>query len=177
MKNTIFLFAIFFLTSCVGVEPLSEYDKKTDFNTFKTFTICESISDVPYKYEMYDNAESRKIMKEILIDQMQSYGYVHDELSPDLLVSYELKFNDIVLKYTECRRSYEYQVWEGCKIVEYPFTEGTMILTIMENTFSQIVWIGSLEGPWVDSEETRYERSMRSFIRNLFKNFPKEKSV
>lgn len=104
-------------------------------------------------------------------------GYVYDEISPDLLVSYDLKFEERSVEYTHCRTKGEYEYWSECTLEEYPYVEGTMVVTLMDNAFDQVVWIGSLKEMWPDADSKKFRTQMKTFVHVMFRDFPLKKEI
>ena len=74
-------FAIVFLTSCVSVRVVADYDREADFNSYKTFAFYKTGID---KAEISD-LDKKRILKAIDAE-MSTMGFQKSN-SPDLLVS------------------------------------------------------------------------------------------
>ncbi|KPM31149.1 Putative lipoprotein [Croceitalea dokdonensis DOKDO 023] len=75
------LVALMALSSCSSVRVLADYDKETDFNTFKTYAFYKTGID---KAQISD-LDKKRILKAIEAE-MDSRGFVKSQ-NPDLLVS------------------------------------------------------------------------------------------
>lgn len=175
MKKLWPLFVVLFF-SCAEIVPLVDYNPQTDFATFKSFNVCEEYKDDETPNHEHDNAENRQIITDLLIKKIEKLGYVYDEVSPDLLVSFDLKFEEQVINYTSCREKDEFGFWSECELVEYPYTAGTIVVTMLDNAFNQVVWIGSVEDVWPDHKTPKFKGQMNKFIDAMFLEFPLEKS-
>lgn len=74
-------FAVIFLTSCVSVRVVADYDREADFNSYKTFAFYKTGID---KAEISD-LDKKRILKAIDAE-MVTMGFQKSN-SPDLLVS------------------------------------------------------------------------------------------
>ena len=94
MKNLIkslnILIVLFFLTSCSSVRVSADYDKNTNFGTYKTFAFFKNGID---KAEIND-IDKKRILRAIEA-QLLAKGLTKSE-NPDLLVSIFTKSNQRV---------------------------------------------------------------------------------
>ncbi|NND76847.1 MAG: DUF4136 domain-containing protein [Flavobacteriales bacterium] len=174
MKKYIYLLSVLMLSSCVELEPLIDYDPKTDFATYTSFSVCEPYQETYMNNKMVSQ-ENVAIIKEVLKKKVEKLGYVYDEVSPDLLVSFDLKFEERKVNYTQCRSEEDYDLWAECTLEEYVFTQGTMVVTLLDNSFDQVVWIGSLEEMWPERNSSKFRGQMNTFVDVLFLDFPLDK--
>lgn len=75
------LFVLLFLSSCTSVRVLSDYDKGTDFNSYKSYAFYKTGID---KAQISD-LDKKRILKAIETE-MGTRGFVKSE-NPDILVS------------------------------------------------------------------------------------------
>lgn len=163
-----------FLVSCVELEPLIDYNPQTDFATYSSFSVCEPYQEMFMDQEIV-SVENVDIIKEVLKKKIEKLGYVYDEVSPDLLVSFDLKFEERKINYTQCRSESEFDLWAECTLEEYTFTQGTMMVSFLDNAFGQLVWIGTLEDMWPEKDSRKFKTQMNTFVDVLFVDFPLDK--
>src|SRR5690606_41501683 len=77
-----FLIAAVFLTSCNTVLVTYEFDRSTDFNTYKTYNFHQNGID---KLELND-LDKRRILNAIDA-QMAAKGFTKSETSPELFIN------------------------------------------------------------------------------------------
>lgn len=152
------------MISCNTVRVSYDFDRATDFNTYKTYNFHQKGIE---KLELND-LDKRRILAAIDV-QMAAKGFTKSE-SPQLyinvLASSKEKINIDNGGYYGGWGPY----WGGPSRV-YQYTSGTIILDIIDNARNILVWQGAGSGLNVSDLETKADDIPRA-IEEIMAKFP-----
>jgi hypothetical protein len=174
-----FALALGAAAACSSVEVHYDYDVEADFSAFRTYAW------IPQPASTGGGAEAAR-QRNTLLDkrvraavdaQMATKGFRLDEANPDVLVVYHTGLADKV-EVTDWGYTYagSYWGWAGRDIDVSTYTEGTLIVDLVEAASKELVWRGSAVGT-VDpsaSPEQREER-LNDAVARMFANYPPRK--
>jgi hypothetical protein len=169
----------FALTGCA----VTDIDRAVDFNRFRSFTwgTSEALADDPvYKSDLIN-----RNIEETVKEEFAKRGIQFDPENPDFLVSYKT--------YTEEKKSYDrgpyypFMPWRfgyfpfayGYGMFPYPwyyparmhqYTEGTLIIDIVDNKTKETVWRGTVKGNVEDTNTL--QKQIRKGIKAIMKKYP-----
>ncbi len=176
----------FIALSCSSVQVYTDYDKSAPFASYKTFAWLprpDSVQDLFYRNELVDNN-----IKLYTNREMQYRGYVIDTVQPDLLLEYHSVVQDRMQNITMPVYAnpypfygyspfgyYPYGYYGGSYVVGYntqqiPYTQGTLVIDIVERKKNQLIWRGWSVG--VLTDEQALEAELPRDIHRIFNKYP-----
>jgi len=179
MRNLL-LFGILFL-AIAGCGPsisvTHDYDKEADFTKLKTFswmavpaTIAGDVKTAAEKNTLLD-----KRIKFAINAELAAKGYEMNEANPDFVMIYHVGVDD---KVNVTDWGYGYGGWGGYgyggrNVSVYEYTQGTLILDIINPANKQLMWRGQAQGT-VDEDASPEDREAKLGVaaQKLLGNFP-----
>ena len=161
MKKSIvptLLLVLSLLAGCgSSLELNNDYDQQLDFSQFRTFQWVDT------QKQGSTQANSSLIsgrIKNAVVNELTKKGMVQDESDPDVIVIYHAGTQDKV-DITDYGYSYGYGRYGGVYggrygaagggISTYHYTEGTLIIDIIDASTKQLAWRGSGTGVLEDN--------------------------
>jgi hypothetical protein len=169
------------LAGCSEYEIQHDYDVDSNFNAFKTYAW------MPRTVTNASGSATTAIQSNTLLDkriegavdaQMQAKGFVPNQENPDLLVVHHVGLKDKV-DVTDWGYTYAGSYWGGGlgrSVDVYQYTEGTLIVDLVNANNKQLVWRGSATGV-VEPGRTpeQIEARVNDVVRRIFENYPPKK--
>jgi hypothetical protein len=152
------------LAGCSGVSVNTDYDREADFASYQTF------SWVPGNEEAVRNPlllkRVQKMAEGILVEK--GYRRIDDADAADMLVGFSGHSKDKVEVWTN--DYYSSPAWWGYRDVDvYQYTEGTLVIDVLDGASDQLVWRGTSTG--VIEDPPKDEKILQSLQKVLAK-FP-----
>ncbi|MET1259037.1 DUF4136 domain-containing protein [Flagellimonas sp. DF-77] len=190
MKNFRILLSVFamlvFLSSCVSVRVIADYDKEANFNSYKTYAFYKTGID---KAQISD-LDKKRILNAIDAE-MTSRGFTKSQ-DPDLLVSIFTKEREQVDVYNNNFGFgwgwgwgwgfYNPWVWGpgwgwGGNNVSTR-TEGSLYIDLIDNRNKELVWQGRGAGTLNNTGNIeKKEQRIKEFVSQILKAYPPEQTV
>ena len=188
MKNFRILLSVFamllFLSSCVSVRVIADYDKEANFNSYKTYAFYKTGID---KAQISD-LDKKRILNAIDAE-MASRGFTKSQ-NPDLLVSIFTKEREQVDVYNNNfgfgwgwgGGFYNPWVWGpgwgwGGNNVSTR-TEGSLYIDLIDNRNKELVWQGRGAGTLNNTGNIeKKEQRIKEFVSQILKAYPPEQTV
>jgi len=166
------------ITSCSSVKVAADYDKKVEFNNYKTFAFFKTGID---KAEISD-LDKRRILRAIEAELMAK-GFTKSE-NPDMLVSIFTKSQQRVDVYNNSWGNgawgwggygYGYGPGWGWGWNNQPSvstsTEGTLFIDFIDNTKKELVWQGMGTG-YLPSNMDKKDERIKEFVSKMMEKYP-----
>jgi Domain of unknown function (DUF4136) len=142
MKHVIFLFILIAVASCSSVQVTSDYDKTADFPKYKTYAYTEESLKLPLGQLNQDR------MISAVDAELAAKGFTKSD-NPDMLVDLLIKTQ----QRTEATATntggyygrygrYGYGGMSTTSINYEQYTDGTLIITFVDNAAQKIFWQG-----------------------------------
>lgn len=174
--------------SCSSVQVYSDADKSVNFSAYKTYAWMQrpdTIEDLFYRNELIDNNIKRYTNQEL-----QARGLTIDTVHPDLWVEYHSAVQDKLQNVTTPVYAnpypfygyaplgypypygyyYNYPYVVGYNTQQIPYTQGTLLIDIVDHKKNQLIWRGWSVGTLTD--EQALEAELPSDIQRIFKKYP-----
>ena len=186
LKKLIPLFVIaLIMTSCVSVRVATDYDKKAEFDSYKTFAFYKNGID---KAEISD-LDKRRILRAIE-NELMSKGYTKSE-TPDMLVSIFTKAQTRVDVY---QNNWGWGGFGGWGMGGFGWgwggfgpgwgmgwnqpmvstnNEGTLFIDLIDANKKELIWQGSGAGNLPTKMEKKEEK-IKEFVNKMLENYPPE---
>lgn len=164
------ILGLFILTSCSSVYVNTDYDKKANFASYKTYAYSKSSID---KAEISD-LDKKRILYAI-DDVMPSKGFSKSE-NPDVLVSIFTKEGERINVYNNMGWGFGYGWgWGPNWGMGYTRTsstpEGTLYIDIIDAKTKELVWQGIGSGYLTTDSEKKDER-IAEFVTKILEKYP-----
>ncbi|WP_350290090.1 DUF4136 domain-containing protein [uncultured Croceitalea sp.] len=188
MKNIKFLalplLAVLFLSSCVSVRVVSDYDRETDFKEYKTYAFYKTGID---KAQISD-LDKKRILKAIDLE-MSSRGFTKSQ-NPDILVSIFTKEREQVDVYNNnfgwggwgwgWGGFYSPWVWGpgfgwggGFGPNVSTRTEGSLYIDLIDTKSKELVWQGRGAGTLNNTKNIeKKEERIKEFVSQILEAYP-----
>lgn len=164
------LLGFFILTSCASVSVNTDYDKKANFASYKTYAYSKSSID---KLEISD-LDKKRILYAI-DDAMSSKGFSKSE-NPDVLISLFTKERERVNVYNNMGWGYGFGWgWGPSWGMGYSTTtttpEGTLYIDIIDAKTKELVWQGIGTG-YLTTNSEKKEQRFKEFVSKILEKYP-----
>lgn len=174
LKTLPLLGLLFVVTSCTSVRVATDYDRKANFNDYKTFAFFKTGID---KAEISD-LDKRRILRAIEAELLAK-GYTKSE-NPDILVSLFTKSNQRVDVYNNYW-GYGAWGWGGWYGPGWGWgwnqpnvstsTEGTLYIDLLDAKKKELVWQGMGTG-YLSRNMNKKEERIKEFVSEIMKQYP-----
>ena len=177
LKTLPLLALLIVLTSCSSVKVATDYDKKANFSSYKTFAFFKTGID---KAEISD-LDKRRILRAIEAELLAK-GFTKSE-NPDLLVSLFTKSQQRVDVYNNSW-GYGGWGWGGYGLGPWGWgwnnqpntsvsTQGVLYVDLIDSNKKELVWQGMGTGYLSKNMEKKEER-IKEFVSKIMEKYPPE---
>jgi len=164
MKRLLFISAIFFV-GCSSVTITSNCDKNANFNDYKTYSFAPSENGTNSLHPEYDNLANRKLIQQAISNELANIGYSLSEVKADLLIKYDLIVTEMVDPRVDS--AVIYKPWVDTQIDSFNYTEGLLIIRMIDQQKGNLIWQGSLSGV-LNKEPDKFGNKLDKYVANLF---------
>ncbi len=171
MKRLIFIFGIFFL-GCSAPTITANHDNKADFSLYKSFTFMPQLQNAAPSHPEYDNPEIRKLIKQAIINELTGIGYRQAGPEADIMVKYEIIIREMIDPRVDS--AVIYKPWVDTKIDSFNYTEGLLVIRLIDRKEGKMVWQGSLAGI-LNRKPAKFEKKLEHYIAELFSSLPEHR--
>jgi hypothetical protein len=157
-----------------SISVTQDYDKEADFTKLKSFawmsvpnTAVGSVKAATERNSLLD-----KRIKNAVNSELVTKGYEMNEASPDFVMMYHVGVDDKV-NVTDWGYGYPSPYWGGRNVSVYQYTQGTLILDIIDPSNKQLIWRGEAQGT-VNPDASPEDREARlgRAVQELLASFP-----
>ena len=161
--------AFFILASCSSVRVNSDYDKKVNFENYKTYAFLKSGVD---KAEISD-LDKKRILYSI-DDVMTTKGFTKSN-NPDLLISIFTKEKERVDIYNSYGFGWGWNPYWGMNYTNVSTTpEGVLYIDLIDAKTKELVWQGEGSGNLTKDTNKKDER-IQTFVSKILEQYPPTK--
>lgn len=170
--KTIKLLSLLFivtLTSCSSVRVNADYDKKANFDSYKTYAYLKS---------GVDNAEISDLDKKRIlyaIDEVMALkGFIKSE-NPDVLLSFFTQERERVNVYQNYGFGWGWGPWGGIGFTNVSSSpEGTLFIDFIDARNKELIWQGQGTGYLTENVDKKEQR-VKEFVAKILAQYPPEK--
>ncbi|MBT1703359.1 DUF4136 domain-containing protein [Chryseosolibacter indicus] len=180
--NNIILFPVLLLliASCA----VTDFDRKVDFNRYKTFAWGES--EIKVENPLHKSDLISKNIKTTVENEFAKRGISYNSKNPDFLVSYhtytekreETNSNNYFygpympfsFRYIPFGYGWGFPYGWSNNYRNYTYTEGTLIIDITDRKTDEVVWRGSVSGNV--NNTGNLQKQIRKGIKAIMKKYP-----
>lgn len=174
MKKVSVILLLILLSRCSPeIQAYTDYEPDYDLWTYETFSWSQKMNIEQNQNPLYYNELNDKRIKKAVLKQLEKRDYCLTPDKPQLILHYHIIVEDKSTIVTE-PFGYAYGAnWMGRRQKIYSYTQGTLILDLMDTQNNQLVWRGWAIAPvdGVDSPE-QLEDLIETAVRKIFIKFP-----
>lgn len=160
------LAGLFILSSCASVSVNADYDKKANFNGYKTYAYLRAGID---KAEISD-LDKKRILHAI-DEVMATKGFSKSE-NPDVLISIFTKERERVDVYQNYGFGWGWNPWWGMGYSNVTTTpEGTLFIDIIDAKTKELVWQGEGSG-YLTKNTDKKDARIKEFVSKILEQYP-----
>ncbi|MEQ3661488.1 MAG: DUF4136 domain-containing protein [Flavobacterium sp.] len=161
--------AFFILASCSSVRVNSDYDKKANFESYKTYAFLKSGVD---KVEISD-LDKKRILRSI-DEVMTTKGFTKDS-NPDLLISIFTKEKERVDVYNSYGFGWGWNPYWGMNYNRVTTTpEGILYIDLIDAKTKELVWQGEGSG-YLTKDTHKKDERIKTFVSKILEQYPPNK--
>jgi hypothetical protein len=166
LKFISLFFLVASLASCSSVRVNADYDKKANFNGYKTYAYLKNAID---KVQISDLDKKRILYS---IDEvMANKGFTKSE-NPDILISIFTKERERIDVYNNVGFGWGWNPWWGMGYSSVTTTpEGTLFIDIFDAKTKELVWQGEGSGYLTTNTEKKDAR-IKEFVSKILEQYP-----
>lgn len=166
-KSNFFAFVLLLVfASCSSVYVATDYDKKANFEGYKTFAYFKSGID---KAEISDLDKKRILFA--LDEVMLSKGFTKAE-NPDLLISFFTKERERVDVYNNFGYGWGWRPYWGYGYsTPVTTTEGTLIIDVIDAKTKELIWQGKGTG-YLTENVNKKDARIKEFVSKILEKYP-----
>jgi len=143
MKRLLTIITLFFI-GCASPTITSNCDETADFNAYKTFMISPQPSEIITQHPEYDNPDNRAMIIKTITEELTDIGYTQVSDQADLLVNFDIVITEMVDPRVDS--AVIYKPWVDTRIDSFNYTEGLLVIRLVDQEEGKLVWQGSLSG-------------------------------
>ncbi len=177
MKFATTFFALCLLALVMGCSDITvkhDYDKDAPFAALKTFDWLPmpTMAAGSVKAAMERNSLLDNRIKTAVNNQLAAKGYTQSAGNPDFLLMYHTGAQDKV-DVTNWGYGYGRPYWGASHVDVYQYTQGTLILDIIDAKTKQLIWRGYAEGTIDPNASTeKREKRLNEAVTKILAKFP-----
>ncbi len=174
-KTFLALFCGILLTSCATVSTVSDYDRGTSFEEYKTFAFYKPGID----QVQISDLDKKRILRAIEAE-MLAMGFTKSE-NPDVIVSFFTNEKEVVNVYNNYW-GWGWGGWYGPYWGGWyggiPYTtvsshsEGQLYIDLIDAHKRSLVWQGRGQGRLVVDDPYKKDKRVQDFVSAIFKEYP-----
>lgn len=171
------------VAACVLLAGCSQYDINYDYDVDSNFSAYRTYSWIPQTINEGGTSASTAVQSNTLLDKritsavdtaMKAKGFTVDDQNPEILVVYHTGMQDKV-DVTDWGYTYSgsYWGWAGNDVDVYNYTQGTLLIDLVDAKTKQLVWRGSATGvvePGNSPE--KIQENIDNVVTQIFANYP-----
>jgi len=166
------MIALMFTACSSTMKVTTDYDKATDFSTYKTFNFVEEVADIPM-----NDLNKRRLLTAIE-KELTAKGLEKSD-NPDLVVDIQLNARQEQSATTQSsyyggygRRGYRRGGGFSTSTTNInTYVVGTVFLNLVDNKKNELVWQGIGEGT-IDFDAKNREEMMEKNVAKVLQGFP-----
>lgn len=155
------------LAGCTTVKVRS--DQAVNFDQFKTFYCLECQDEFSAIAPEYDNTETRALIREAIITELERKGLTYTEEDPDILVDFKIVIEERVAILAEPESAYNY--WETYEAQTVRFKQGTLLINLINASNNQAIWQGLSSRVIEDTPSEQLENRIKNTVTRMFKKY------
>jgi hypothetical protein len=168
----------FLLTGCSS-PVVSNTDPSVDFSNYQTYAF---LSDVAEDNSQYESIE-RAYLKNAVEREMSQRGFRKDNANPDVVINFAVQTQEKVQSRSVPTGGYDFGYdpfydaygpgWGTTYTTRIDqYTEGKLVIDMVEVEGRRVVWQGSTKGRLTDKALQNYQATLDEAVSEIFAQFP-----
>jgi len=162
---------LIFFVGCSAPTITSNSEKSTNFNSYSSFSLANRKAILRPNQHGYENPEINKIIKQAIANELIAAGYKLVKDNPDLLVVYDIVITEMVDPRVDS--AVIYKPWVDTKIDSFNYSEGLLVVRLIDQRKGKMVWQGSLSGI-LNRNPKQFSKRAETYISKLFVSLHKQ---
>ena len=163
--NRFFVPVLVLIIGCTPPTITSNCDQSVNFKQYTTFCVVDVQEEENPVYPEYDNFDNRVLIEKAIINELTKMGYTRSEDSPDLVVDFDIVITEKVDPRVDS--AVIYKPWVDTRIDSFNYTEGLLVVRVVDRNAEKLVWQGSLSGI-LNKKPEAFDNKIKSYISKLF---------
>ena len=136
-----------------------------NFNSYTTFCFADYDPEMPVARPDYNNPHNRQIIEAAIIKELEHLGFQKVERNSELMVQYDI----IITEKFDPRvdSAVVYKPWVDVKADTFNYTEGLLVIRLIDRVPGKLVWQGSITGILNRQPET-FGKKIEKYLAELF---------
>ena len=158
------------ITACAPrIAINTDWDRNADFTAYRTYAMAPMEEPYNPEFPMFDNEMNRKRIEDAIHDEMRRIGFTEDQDMPHVQVDYHIVIKDktAVDTYHSDGRGF----WKPHEVEVYHYTEGTLVIHLVEQKEGQLVWQGSAAS-LLKRESAKVRERIDKAVAMIFEAYP-----
>lgn len=159
------------LTACSSIDFNHDWDRDAAFGNYHTYAWLQR-----NQKSSYDTLIDKRVLSAVDAE-LRERGLTLNAENPDILLTYHIGLQDkINVTDYGYRYSYDYWGWGNRSIDVYQYTEGTLVLDIVDAATKELVWRGSATKTVDESASPeKVDATIQSAVAGILSKFPPPK--
>ncbi|MEN8248474.1 MAG: DUF4136 domain-containing protein [Bacteroidota bacterium] len=163
--NRLLLPVLVIIIGCSPPTITSNCDNSIDFKKYTTFCVVDVQEDENPVYPEYDNYDNRVLIEQAIISELTNMGYKKLDRTSDLIVDFDIVITEKVDPRVDS--AVIYKPWVDTKIDSFNYTEGLLVIRIVDRKEKRLVWQGSMSGI-LNRKPQQFDNRIKTYITKLF---------
>ena len=164
MKRLIVIVLWIFI-GCSTPNIATNSDSTADFKSYVTFCFSDYDPEMPVARPDYDNPENRAVIETAIISELEKLGYTKVDINSDLMVQYDIIITEKVDPRVDS--AVVYKPWADTRTDSFNYTEGLLVVRLIDRSKSKLIWQGSLTGILAKNSES-FGKKIDEYLVDLF---------
>lgn len=157
---------------CSRPDIVSNSDSGTDFNSYSTFCFANYTPEMPVARPDYNNPQNRQIIESAIIRELEHKGYQKVDRNSELMVQYDIIITEMFDPRVDS--AVVYKPWVDVRTDTFNYTEGILVVRLVDRVPGQLVWQGSITGILNRKPET-FGKKIDKYLAELFSGLSGQK--
>jgi len=177
-KLVLLLVSLAFLTGCMErLYVSSDYDKGSDFGSYKTYGWSADIEKPGNQAPMFDNELNRRRIKEAIDSEMKLKGMTHTEVRPDLLIDFHISIDNSMEYYVHDYYPSRYGYWTRGDLRSYTVKTGALIIHFIDRESKRLVWQGVGSKNLPETPPSDVEQRINEAVKAVLATYPPKSGI
>ncbi len=156
-----------FAVGCASVKVRK--DGAVDFGKYQTFYCMECLDEYSHIAPEYDNPETRELIRESIIAELEAKGLKYTEEDPQMLVDFKVIIEERTAIMTTPETTYYY--WETYDAPTVSFKRGTLLINLIDASNNQAIWQGAASRIIDEDPSDKYNEKIKSKVARIFNKY------
>ena len=163
--NRLLILLVIFFTGCSAPVITSNCDESADFSLYSTFSYGAYQASTMPAHPEYNNSANRLLVKQAITNELVKLGYTEIIANGDLMILYDIIITEMVDPRVDS--AVIYKPWVDTKTDSFNYTEGLLVIKLVDSKEGNMIWQGSLSGI-LNNKPEKFGRKTDYYLTKLF---------